>query len=323
MIDNDQDLIDLITGYQPAAVITTAQRIGVFESLGSTPLTADDLAGKLTADPSNLPALLEALCSLGLVVRTAGGFSATPYTARRLGIGGEMARVVAKEAVFAKAWMSLDRVILEGRPVMQPWKTLVRTHPEQARTFLEALDVLARIGGPPLQQLEELAPGKRVLDVGGGLGTYSLLLDAAGSKITLVDLPPVAEWAAERLEPTDVSVVGIDLFSHPSCGVPPASMDAALVSHLLHDLSRNEGVDLLERVGRALVRGGRVVVNDFSAGSGPGSFGALFDLMMRVETGGAAHSRPTLESMLLEAGFIRPRMQAYADPLTVLVATKP
>ena len=322
MIDNDWDLIDLITGYQPAAVIATAQRIGVFESLGSTPVPAEDLAAKLAADHSNLAALLEALHSLGLVERSGGAYAATPYACRRLGPGGEMALVVAKEAVFAQAWMSLDEVILEGRPAMHSWKALLRTRSGQAHAFLEALDVLARIGGPSLQQLEELAPGKRVLDVGGGLGTYSRRLDAAGSTVTLVDLPPVAEWASERLAATGVSIIGLDLFDHPSCGVPAASMDAALVSHLLHDLPRSHGVDLLRRVRRVLVHGGRVVVNDFSADSGPGSFGTLFDLMMRIETGGAAHPRSDLESMLLEAGFVQPRMLAYEDPLTVLIATK-
>ena len=323
MIDNDWDLIDLITGYQPAAVISTAQRLGVFGILGPTPLPADDVAGRLAVDPSNLSALLEALRSLGLVERTPDGYAATPYTSRRLGPGGEMALVVAKEAVFAEAWMNLERVVREGRPVMESWKATLGTRPKHALAFLEALDVLARIGGPPLQQMQDLAPGKRVLDVGGGLGTYSRLLDAAGSAVTLVDLPQVAEWARERLASTGVTVVAADLFDHPSCGVPPASMDAALVSHLLHDLPYSRGVDLLGRVPKALVSGGRVVVNDFTADSGPGSFGALFDLMMRVETGGAAHPRPVLEAMLREAGFTALRMVSYEDPLRVLVGTKP
>ena len=323
MIDNDWDLIDLITGYQPAAAISTAHRLGVFGLLGPTPLPADDLAGRLSVDPSNLSALLEALRSLGLVERTPDGYAATPYTSRRLGPGGEMALVVAKEAVFAEAWMNLDRVVREGRPVMASWKAILETRPEQALAFLEALDVLARIAGPPLQQMEELAPGKRALDVGGGLGTYSRMLDAAGSAVTLVDLPQVAEWAGKRLESTGVTVVGADIFDHPSCGLPPASTDSALVSHLLHDLPYSRGVDLLGRVHNALVCGGRVVVNDFTADSGPGSFGALFDLMMRVETGGAAHPRPVLGAMLREAGFTDPRTVAHDDPLRVLVGKKP
>ena len=322
MIDNDWALIDLITGYQPAAVVTTALRLGVFETLGRVPMRAEDLAAKLAADPSNLAALLEALCSLGLVGRSADGYAATRYAVRRLGRDGQMALVVAKEAVFAEAWAHLDKVIVEGRPVMEPWRSMLETRPARARAFLEALDVLARIGGPPLRQIADLAPRKRVLDVGGGLGTYSRLLDEAGSTVTLVDLPRVAEWAADRLAGTGVSVIGVDLFEHPSCGVPPGSMDAALVSHLLHDLPRNAGVDLLRRVRRSLVSGGRVVVNDFAADRGPGAFGRLFDVMMRVETGGAAHARQTLEAMLEEAGFEEPRLLPYEAPLTLYTGRK-
>lgn len=323
MIDNDWDLIDLITGYQPAAVIAAAQRVGLFEVLPGAPRSAADLARELSADPSNLAALLDALVSLGLAEATPDGYSATGYAAARLGPDGEMALVVAKEAVFAEAWTRLAQVVVDGRPAMEPWRSQLETRPGRALGFLEALDVLARIGGPPLHELDELAPGKRVLDVGGGLGTYSRLLDSAGSEVTLVDLPPVAAWAGDRLEGTGVSVVGVDLFEHPSCGVAPASVDAALVSHLLHDLPPETGVDLLQRVRNALAPRGRVVVNDFSADSGPGAFGSLFDLMMRVETGGAAHSRATLEAMLSEAGFCGIERLPYEDPLTLYIGTRP
>ena len=323
MIDDDHGLLDLVTGYQPPAVIAAAQRIGLFEILPGAPRSAEDLAREMSADPLNLAALLDALSSLGLVEATAEGYSATSYAARRLGPDGEMALVVAKEAVFAEAWTRLDRVVLEGRPVMEPWRSQLETDPERALAFLEALDVLARIGGPPLHELGAFAPRSRVLDVGGGLGAYSRMLDEAGSEVTLVDLPPVAEWAADRLASTGVSVVAVDLFEHPSCGVAPASKDAALVSHLLHDLPRERGIDLLRRVRNTLVSDGRVVVNDFAADSGPGAFGALFDVMMRVETGGAAHSRATLEAMLGEAGFTGVEPLPYEEPLTLYVGTRP
>ena len=176
MIDNDWQLIDLITGYQPAAAITTAHRLGVFSVLGRVPRSAGDLAAELAVDRSNLAALLEALAGIGLLHREGDRYTATSYAAERLGPGGEMGLVVAKEAVFARAWSRLDEVVTGGRPVMEPWRSQLDRNPEQARAFLDALDVLARIGGPPLHELEELAPGKRVLDVGGGLGTYARLL---------------------------------------------------------------------------------------------------------------------------------------------------
>lgn len=323
MIDNDWQLIELITGYQPAAAITTAHRLGVFSVLGHAPRSAGDLAAELAVDPSNLTALLEALVGIGLLRTEGDRFAATPYTTERLGPGGEMGLVVAKEAVFAGAWSRLDKVVTGGRPVMEPWRSQLDRNPEQAREFLEALDVLARIGGPPLHELDELAPGKRVLDVGGGLGTYARRLSDAGSHVTLVDYPLVAGWASEELEGMRVVVVGVDLFEHPSCGVRPGSMDAALVSHLIHDLTEEQAVELLCRVRSAIAPGGHVVVNDFAGDSGPGAFGALFDVMMRVETGGSAHSGATLESMLAGAGFEGIRRLPYDDPLTVYTGVKP
>ena len=323
MIDEDWQLLDLVTGYQHAAAITTAHRLGVFSALGSASRSADDLAAELEVDPSNLAALLEALVGIGLLDSEGARYAATPYTVARLGPGGEMGLVVAKEAVFARVWSRLDEVVTRGCPVMEPWRTQLDRNPEQARGFLDALDVLARIGGPPLHELDELAPGKRVLDVGGGLGTYARLLSEAGSNVTLVDYPLVAGWASEELEGTEVEVVGVDLFEHPSCGVPPGSMDAALVSHLLHDVAEEQAVGLLRRVREAIAPGGHVVVNDFAGDSGPGAFGALFDVMMRVETGGAAHSRATLESMLAGAGFEGIRRLPYDDPLTVYTGVRP
>jgi SAM-dependent methyltransferase len=323
MIDDDWKLIDLVTGYQPAAAITTAHRLGVFSVLGRFPRPVGDLAAELAVDRSNLEALLEALVGIGLLEGHGTRYASTPYTAERLGPGGEMGLVVAKEAVFADAWSRLDEVVAGGRPVMEPWRSQLDTNPEQARAFLDALDVLARIGGPPIHELDEFAPGKRVVDVGGGLGTYARLLSEAGSYVTLVDYPLVAGWASEELAGTGVEVVGTDLFEHPSCGVPAGSMDAALVSHLIHDLAEEPAVELLRRVRTAITPGGHVVVNDFAGDCGPGAFGALFDVMMKVETGGAAHSRSTLESMLAGAGLEEIRRLPYDDPLTVYTCVRP
>ena len=323
MIDNDFALIDVITGYQNAAVVTAAVRLGVFDVLDDGEHTLDEVAAALDVDAGNLAALLAALTHLGLVAASGEKYTASSYARERLPRGGDMSLVVEKEAVFADAWLQLDRAIATGKPTMESWSSRLETNPAQARSFLEALDVLATISGPPLHELEQLAPGKRVVDVGGGLGTYARAIQAAGSAVTLVELPAVLPWAEEVLAGSGVAVIAADVLSHDSCGVEPASMDAALVSHLLHDLPEDDGVELLRRAARALANGGALVVNDFAADSGPGAFGALFDVMMRVETPGAAHTRTTLRSMMGAAGFENIEIVPYPEPLTVLTGVKP
>ncbi len=324
MVKNDYELIDIVTGYQPAAVVTAGLETGVFDALENGPASLGALARSLRADEGALHALLESLVRLGMLRDESGRYSNTSYVSGRIAGGGPMASVIRKEALFSAAWQELSEVVKTGRPVMQPWSDRVSSDPKTARSFLDALDVLARATGPYLARLSELAPNKTVVDVGGGLGTYSAQLAMAGSRAILVDLPAVLEWAADVVGGiAGVTTQAADVFEHPSVGVEQESVDAVLVSHLLHDLKPNQGVELLRRARRATKPGGHVVVNDFAGDSGPGAFGPLFDLMMRVETGGAAHSLADLKDMIEEAGLIDVQRADFDEPLTVLVAQNP
>ena len=85
MSDDQFALIDLLTGYQGAAVVTAAHRLGVFDALDENAKSAEDLAAELVVDPSNLSALLAALSRLGLATESGDTYAATPFTSKRLG----------------------------------------------------------------------------------------------------------------------------------------------------------------------------------------------------------------------------------------------
>lgn len=322
-IEDHWGLIGLITGYQGAAVVTAAWNLGVFAAVGEEPQGADRLALRLGVDVRSLEALLETLVELGLLRRDGGGFAATAFGAMHLGRGAELGLVIEKEAVFARAWQDLERVVRTGVPALAPWEERLRTEPERARSFLSALDVLARLTGPDLCSVPSLAPGRSVVDVGGGLGSYARALVEAGSRVVLVDLPRVADWAREALAdlPQDsCRVVAADVVVE---GLPAdIAVDAALVSHLLHDLSPRACLRVLRAVHDALAPGGAVVVNDFARDAGPGPFGPLFDVMMRVETGGSAYPIHALMDFLREARFEQIRRLDFPPPLTVVEARR-
>lgn len=316
------DLLEVLSGYQGGAVVTAAHRLGVFDALGAQPVTVDVLAGKLDAQEEPLRALLDSLVPMGLAGRSGGGYVAAPG-ADGLRAGGELGLVVTKEAVFARLWQDLDRVVRTGEPLLASWRTRLEREPAAALAFLDALEVLARVTGPPLHELAELAPGRRVLDVGGGTGSYARALAGAGSLVTIVELPMVAEGARQRLADVAerVTVRAADVETAPACGVEPGTFDAALVSHLLQELpDADAGVAVLRAASEAVRPGGTVVVNEFARDEGPGGFGARFDLMMRLETGGAAYRVAELERMLRAAGLVRPRRAPFPGPAAVLCA---
>ena len=313
--------IDLLTGYQPAMVIMAAQRLAIFDSLGRQPKSLAELASELGVDAPACGSLLESLVALGLAGGTADGYTATQFTSERLTGGSDMALVIGKEAFLAEAWLSLDGAVRSGTPVLAPWRSRLADDPGTAHQFLDALNVLALHTGPQPWTFPELAPGRSVLDVGGGFGHYARNLVEAGSTVVLVDYPETIAAARERLEDVpgvSLDFVGVDLMAARSCGVEIGSMDGALVSHMLHDLSVEHGTELLKNVSRALKPGGALVVNDFAGDSGPGAFGPLFDVMMRVETGGAAYPLDVLVSTVEAAGFRDVVVVDLPEPLTVI-----
>ena len=224
MIDTIHQLIDVITGYQPAAVVTAADRIGLFAALSptdaSTPLT---WRPGWSVDETSLTRLLAATEAIGLVSRSSDGWLCSEFVAEELGAHGDLRHVVRKEAFFAESWLDLAETVRTGSPRLAPWRQRLHSEPEQAHAFLEALDVLARRTGPDLARLTALAPDKHVLDVGGGLGSYTRAVADAGSTVTMVDLPEVVEWArpglVDLIEGQTVVLVAADVLDHPSCGV--------------------------------------------------------------------------------------------------------
>jgi SAM-dependent methyltransferase len=298
-----------------------AARLRLFDALGEEPQRANELANRLDLDAPALGAVLRSLAAIGLAVEDDRGFATTQFASEHLCGGRDLELVVRKEAYFARAWLSLDDVARSGRPVLEAWRSRLTSDPDTAHMFLDALNMLAQHTGPKLWELPELAPGKLVLDVGGGFGYYARQLVTAGSSVVLVDLPEVVAAMGDRLAGApggSIELVGVDLMTEPSCGVDEGSVDAALVSHMLHDLSTDDGVDLLRRVRAAVAPGGTIVVNDFAGDAGPGAFGPMFDVMMRVETGGAAHPLGALRAMMESAGFEDVTVVDLPEPLTVL-----
>src|SRR5581483_2385586 len=108
----------------------------------------------------------------------------------------------------------------------------------------------------------ELATTRRLLDVGGGTGSFLRPLLAAypGLRGTLVELPPAAAIARRKLAGVDrVEVVDGDAVD----GALPRGHDAALLANVIHLFSPETNLRLLRNVRSALEPGALLLLVDF------------------------------------------------------------
>ena len=319
------ELAQSIRGFQESRVILTALELDLFTAIqgGATAAQAAATAG---TEARATEMLLNALASLELVRKEGAVFHNAPVAARFLAAGSaDSARMaMLHTARLWHRWSGLTECVRTGTAAPE------ERGPEGTEAFIAAMHNNAR------QRAEQLAGclvgpaaagASRVLDVGGGSGAYAIAFAKANAKlqVEVFDQPAVlaiAQWHIQEagLEERIATRAG-DLRTDEFGG----GYDLVLVSAICHMLREEENRDLLARVYRALVKGGRVAIQDFllrADKTGPRA-GALFSLNMLVNTqGGASYSEDEYGAWLREAGFGEVRRVPLAGPAGVLIATR-
>jgi SAM-dependent methyltransferase len=169
---------------------------------------------------------------------------------------------------------------------------------------------------------------RRMLDVGGGSGAYSIAFARASAALRadILDLPTVlpiarghvaAAGLAERVT-TRAGDLRTDDFG--------SSYDLVLLSSICHMLGPEENHDLVSRAADALAPGGRVVLSDFvldEDGSAPRQ-AVLFSINMLVGTpSGRSYRESELTAFLAEAGLVGIERVRLPGPAHLVVGRKP
>jgi ubiquinone/menaquinone biosynthesis C-methylase UbiE len=153
-----------------------------------------------------------------------------------------------------------------------------------------------------------LRRGDRVLDLGGGPGTYAVAWAGAcpGAEITVFDTPATLRVTRKILR--EKGAQGRVHLSEGDFLVDPIGgpFDFVWISQILHAYSEGDCRKVLRRVRAALAPGGRVAVQEFllsgSKTSPPGP--VFFSVhMVAVTDGGRAYTAREIAAMLKAAGF--------------------
>jgi ubiquinone/menaquinone biosynthesis C-methylase UbiE len=317
------DIHDMVRSFMPSRALLTALELDIFTAVGKGG-DAQQIAAKIQAAVRATEMLLNVLVSLKLLEKRDGIYTNTPAAARFLAEGSpDSARTAQLHmANMWQRWSKLTEAVRTGTAVESArdngWVT----------SFIAAMDHTARGRARAVAQAVELDGEKRMLDLGGGSGAYSIAFVKAASALhsEIVDLPEVLPITQEYIRHAGlsdrISTRPGDMLTVP---LAPASYDLILLSAICHMFSPEENQQLLARAYAALAPQGRLVIADFVLDADKTSprFATLFALNMLVGTrAGASYSEPEYAEWMKAAGFASSKRVRMPGPVNLMIATK-
>jgi 3-hydroxy-5-methyl-1-naphthoate 3-O-methyltransferase len=307
----------------PSRAVLTALELDLFTAVGNGG-TVQQIAASIQADARATEMLLNVMVSLRLMAKHADAYTNTPVAARFLAEGSPDSARAAQlhTANLWRRWSKLTDAVRSGTAVE------VGRDNGWVHSFIAAMDHTARGRARAVAQAVGLNGEKRMLDLGGGSGAYSIAFvkAASGLRSDIVDMPEVVPITQEHIRQAGlgdrIRTRAGDMLSVP---LEPAAYDLVLLSAICHMFSPEENRQLLDRAYAALAPHGRLVISDFILDADKTSprFGTLFALNMLVGTrAGASYSEPEYDGWLKAAGFGKTTRVRIPGPVNLMVATK-
>jgi precorrin-6B methylase 2 len=299
-------LLALSGSYWQACALHAAVELDLFTAIGDGEFSSQELASQINTDARALEMLLNALKAMGLLKRKRKRFSNTEVSAVYLCKPNDdyIGYMIRHHHHLLDSWGRLHEAVRSGLPVRS---TMARSDEEWRESFLMGMFTNAMLVAPLLVKHLDLSRHSRLVDVGGGPGTYAIHFCMANPqlKATVFDLPTTRPFAEKVIEKFGlggrISFVEGDYLKETL----PGSYDVAWMSHILHGESPEDCRQIVARVVSALEPGAMVAVHDFilqDTMDGP-LFPALFSLNMLLGTqGGQAYSESQLREMLSNSG---------------------
>jgi (2Fe-2S) ferredoxin/predicted O-methyltransferase YrrM len=310
----------MIRGYMPSRVILTALELDLFTAVGAG-ASAEGIAAKIGADSRAAAMLLNALVALGLLAKNNGIYTNTPEPARFFTQDSKdnQRDGLLHTADIWSRWSTLTEAVRRGSAVADRRAR----PPEWTRNFIAGMNRNAKSRAPLVVKTLGVEGVRRILDLGGGSGAYSIAFAQASPDLRceILDLPEVTPLTSSY-----VSRAGVDAQVTVRAGDMLRDelgygYDLVLLNAICHSFSEQQNRELFRRIRRALAPKGRLAVQDFILNpdkTGP-VFAALFSLNMLVGTsGGASYSELEYSAWMKDAGFAEVRRYDLSGPSSLL-----
>lgn len=258
-----QPILQLASGFMAAKHLFAASELGLFEALTDSPTTLDGLAARtgLTRRAARISA--DAMVALGLLEREGDTYRNGPAAAAFLsGPGPADLRPLLRfwDKVSYPSWVELADALASG-----PSKEIFDIDDEQQEVVSAGIEAILAGPAAELPRVFDFSRHRRLLDVGGGTGSWSIavLRRHQHLKASVFELPAVAEVARRRV--TEAGLESrIDVVAGEAMkGRLPSGYDVFLMANLVHYWSPEENRGLLRHVRDAAQPGSHLLLADF------------------------------------------------------------
>ena len=306
-----EEIMGKMTAFQQSRIILTGAELDIFTRLDGTAATAAALSKESGCDTRAMERLLDALASLALLKKEGGLFSLSDQ-GKLLSSGHPetILPMVLHLNELWERWSGLTEVVRTGKPAERAGG---EKGDANRRAFIGAMHAVGRNLATETGRAFDAGRFSRLLDIGGGSGTYTIAFLRPNPAMTAVlfDLASVIPMAAERLQAEGladrVTLAAGDFYRDEL----PSGCDLALLSAIIHQNSPAQNLDLFRKIFRALHGGGSILIRDHimdESHTSPPS-GAIFAVNMLVGTaGGGTYTFGEIKEGLETAGFAGVRL---------------
>jgi 3-hydroxy-5-methyl-1-naphthoate 3-O-methyltransferase len=250
----------LQSNYWSSCIILTAAHLDLFAWIGKREKSAEALTARFGGRPEAWEIFLNALCAIGILRKRGGKYHNTGFSSRTLSRGE--ATFLLPEYDDWKIWSGLASTLRTGkRPQIQ--RPFVSDY-SKAKRLLRALQVDAQEIAPYLIAKLPLARSRTLLDIGGGLGAFSVAFCRRYPHLhaTVVEHPPIVSLVRIALREAGlikrIRVVGLDFVRDNL----PQGFDAVFASNILHGHGVDENRSLLLKIRDGLNPKGQLILRD-------------------------------------------------------------
>jgi demethylspheroidene O-methyltransferase len=328
-------LFDLTAGFVYSQVLAACVRVDLFELLARGPLAIDQIVLSTGLNRDGAERLVKAAVALRLVEARAGGrFAVGPLGAAMVGNPGVSAMIAHHDILYRDLADPVALLKGEAKARLQQYWAYAGGSARAAPPASAHADYTALMAASQAFVTAELLDAyrfeghKRLLDVGGGDGTFAIAAARAapGLEVMLFDLPPVSAIARQRILAAGLSgrarAHGGSFFTDPL----PAGADVVTLNRVLHDHDDDAALAILVAIRRAIAKDGTLLVTEPMAGT-PGaeaSGDAYFGFYLLAMGQGRPRRREEIETLLSRAGFSRFRTIPTNTPLIArIIAARP